>query len=210
MKKCLSVRTKTAKFLNLTQSGFTLVELMVVVAIIGILAAVAIPSYSKYQAKARQSEAKVALSSLYTAEQSYAVESSTFSGCLMDIGFQLNAQQRFYAVGFSSTAGALTTCGPNSNSACSNYFSGTNVTACSSTGSAQTNLQFDATAQVTATTNYFSATVSPAIKTDTPAYLTLGKAAFTAGAYGNVSTTAVIDYWTINQLKNLINYSGGL
>ena len=56
------------------QSGFSLVELMVVVAIIGILATVAIPSVSKYMAKARQSEAKAALSSLYSANKSFFVE----------------------------------------------------------------------------------------------------------------------------------------
>lgn len=40
------------------QDGFTLVELMVVVAIIGLLSAVAIPNFKKYQAKAKTSEAK--------------------------------------------------------------------------------------------------------------------------------------------------------
>ena len=43
------------------QSGFTLVELMVVVAIIGLLSAVAIPNFKKYQAKSKISEAKLQL-----------------------------------------------------------------------------------------------------------------------------------------------------
>lgn len=48
------------------QSGFTLIELMIVVAIIGILAAIAIPSFNRFQARARQSEVNVNLKSLFT------------------------------------------------------------------------------------------------------------------------------------------------
>ncbi|HEX8706278.1 MAG TPA: prepilin-type N-terminal cleavage/methylation domain-containing protein, partial [Myxococcaceae bacterium] len=48
------------------QSGFTLIELMIVVAIIGILAAIAIPNFIRFQARARQSEANTNLKSLFT------------------------------------------------------------------------------------------------------------------------------------------------
>jgi len=52
------------------QSGFTLVELMIVVAIVGILAAVAIPNFLTYQARARQAEAKTILGGLFVAATS--------------------------------------------------------------------------------------------------------------------------------------------
>ena len=54
-----------------TEAGFTLVELMIVVAIIGVLSAVAVPNFKKYQAKAKTSEAKIQLAAAYTAEQAF-------------------------------------------------------------------------------------------------------------------------------------------
>ena len=59
--------------------GFTLIELMIVVAIIGILAAIAIPNFMTYQAKARQSEAKVGLGGIFTTATSYFAENGTFT-----------------------------------------------------------------------------------------------------------------------------------
>ena len=51
--------------------GFTLIELMIVVAIIGILAAIAIPDFLRFQAKSRQSEARVNLAGIVTCQVSY-------------------------------------------------------------------------------------------------------------------------------------------
>lgn len=54
---------------KLNQYGFSLVEIMVVVAIMGILASIAIPQYQKYQRKSMQNEAKLLLSGIYTSER---------------------------------------------------------------------------------------------------------------------------------------------
>lgn len=54
--------------------GFTLIELMIVVAIIGILAAIAIPNFLRFQARARQSEAKTNLKAYFTAAKSMYAE----------------------------------------------------------------------------------------------------------------------------------------
>jgi type IV pilus assembly protein PilA len=58
--------------------GFTLIELMIVVAIIGILAAIAIPNFLKFQAKSKQSEAKTNLKGIYTAETGYFGENNRY------------------------------------------------------------------------------------------------------------------------------------
>ena len=86
--------------------GFTLVELMVVVAIIGVLSAVAIPNFKKYQAKAKVSEAKLQLSSIYTAETAFYGDFNIYHTCLRYMGYDPapEAASRYYTTGFAAAA----------------------------------------------------------------------------------------------------------
>ena len=82
------------------QKGFSLVELMVVVAIIGILASIAIPSYQKFQRRARQAEPKTMLSSIYTAQIAFIAEYGLGSPNLLQIGITPSGQVQ-YLTGFA-------------------------------------------------------------------------------------------------------------
>jgi type IV pilus assembly protein PilA len=60
------------------KKAFTLIELMIVVAIIGILAAIAIPNFVKFQCRSKQSEAKGNMKAIYVGEESYRAENDTY------------------------------------------------------------------------------------------------------------------------------------
>ena len=76
---------------NCQHSGFTLVELLVVVIIIGILSAIALPNFINQVGKARQTEAKNNLGAIGRAQQAYHFEHNTFASTLS----QLSANDMF-------------------------------------------------------------------------------------------------------------------
>jgi len=88
-----------------TEKGFTLFEVLVVVAIVGILAAVAVLSYQHFTKKAQSVEAEVALAEIYRLQQLHHAQHGTYAGDLRAIGFNPVPPLKFYSVGMRFIGG---------------------------------------------------------------------------------------------------------
>jgi len=100
-----------AKFLqHLNQKkhneGFTLIELLVVIIIIGILSAIALPSFLNQANKAKESEAKQYVGSMNRAEQAFYLEKGGFSTDIVDLGLGIKTQTVNYTYKIASAGGA--------------------------------------------------------------------------------------------------------
>ena len=170
------------------KKGFTLIELMIVVAIIGILAAIAIPNFLKFQAKSKTSEAKANLKAIYVSETSYFGENNAY-GDFSTTNWVPVGKKLYYAYSVAGDPPTTAAVSPNPYTA--------------------TATTYTATLGYTGTVSWV---IPPGIlgagATATPANTT---SAFTAGAAGNVSSGVTNpDCWVVNNSNILANTQSGI
>ncbi len=91
------------------ESGFTLIELLVVIIIIGILLAIAIPSYLKFRDRANESAAKANVRASIPAVEAYYADNNQYTGMTLG-GLQASYDAGIKNISFGSTLNATTYC----------------------------------------------------------------------------------------------------
>jgi len=191
--------------------GFSLVELMVVVAIIGILASVAVPQFSKFQAKSRQSEAKSSLTTLYTAEKSFNAEYAGYATSFQALGYA-PAGDVLYNIGFVTACANWNACAPQyaiggvAPVASTTFPTATSF--CVAAGTADTNATFLQRGCRMKATGAAGGAIGPVTLATAS---TASTTAFNATAEAQIySSFANNDRWTIDQNKVMRNTQIGM
>ena len=162
------------------KKGFTLIELMIVVAIIGILAAIAVPNFIKFQARSKQSEVRANLKALWTAEKAYFQEKDTYSNLINAIGFEPERGNR-YSYSLTGTTAA--------------HAQGRGI-------SIITYPPYDDGIQADTWKYGSSAGISPTMPGAFPAVVNTGNTGdFSVTAASNIDTDATFDQWSISSIS---------
>lgn len=183
-----------------SRKGFSLIELMVVVAIIAILSTIAIPAYQNFQARARQKEGMSMLGSYFVAAQAAKVEHGGYVGNFTAIGFspagtlkyRLKAKDNTAISGLFGAGGTLT--GPND-------------TACITTEAPTTNCK-----QQTVTWTELAGAKQSKVGAIAPVSApVVNSNDFRVFASGVINLAAPqVDEWGMNEQKRMLNTKDGL
>lgn len=179
------------------KQGFTLIELMVAVAISGVLATIAVPAYQNYTYKAKTAEAKANLASIYEAQEVFSLQYNTYYPNLVATGFE-PVGELLYEHGFRSSSGVSTPSGlatlkhnhlvyRNSTSICGTTYGGGINNNCAFTGE---NVTLSSGVHIARQDSFTAASK--------------GLASAIAGK-GKKSNDGSYDVWTMNHRKELIN-----
>jgi type IV pilus assembly protein PilA len=187
-----------------SQAGFSLIELMIVVAIIGILAAVAVPNFQRFQAKAKQSEAKSDLSALYSGQKAFFAEWNQYTSDLHGSGYVPQGAIN-YIHGFAAADALPAAPGYTGPALVPANFSTGVAAICVARGAAPT----AAAPCVNNATGTAAGAVLAAVPAGSVAPANVGATAVFTASAGNYLLSAV-DIWTMDQNKTISNTQTGL
>jgi prepilin-type N-terminal cleavage/methylation domain-containing protein len=173
--------------IHASEAGFTLIELMIVVAILAILASLAIPNMMGMRKRAMQTEFKTGLPAVMVAQKSYFGETGHYTDNIYLLSWRPEGQP-YYLVGFVSDAVPTP--------------SGTNDL-----------MELFATQGATldySTVNMVDAFKIPLSEVNLPPTAMVSGTSVIVGAVGNLDHDAVLDIWTMNLQGTLVNIQSDL
>lgn len=85
----------------MNNKGFSLIELMIVLAIIGVLGAISYPSYDSYMKKSRRSDAKIALQGMADRQERFYLQNNTYTTNTANVG-GTGTEKNYYVLSINS------------------------------------------------------------------------------------------------------------